>query len=230
VTYTLSHAPALATGPNTFTPAFFANFAAVSFSTPAFTVRARGKEKIEVTITANADLQDGSLYGGYLVLTPQNDGPVLRVPYAGFKGDYQAIQVLKPTPSGFPWLAKLTAGSYVNQPGGSTYTMAGDDLPRFLVHFDHQLRSYYFEVVDADTGKSWNRALQQEWVGRSSTATAFFALSWDGTTRRANGKHVETVPDGRYIVKLTVVKALGNEKNPAHLETWTSPVITIDRN
>lgn len=227
VTYTLSHAPALATGPNTFVPAYFAGFATVAFSAPAVTVPAGGTASFTVTITANPGLQDGSLYGGYLVLTPQGDSPALRVPYAGFKGDYQAIEVLKPTPSNFPWLAKLDGTSLVNQPGGATYTMAGTDLPRVLVHFDHQLRRYRLEVFDADTGRAWHRALEQEWVGRNSGATSFFTLTWDGTTR--NGNKVNTVPNGRYILKLTVVKALGDDDNPAHVETWTSPVVTVAR-
>jgi hypothetical protein len=28
---------------------------------------------------------------------------------------------------------------------------------------------------------------------------------------------------------MSVLKALGDPHNPAHTETWTSPVITIDR-
>ena len=38
-----------------------------------------------------------------------------------------------------------------------------------------------------------------------------------------------TVPNGQYVVKVSVLKALGDESNPAHWETWTSPVITIAR-
>jgi hypothetical protein len=37
------------------------------------------------------------------------------------------------------------------------------------------------------------------------------------------------VPDGTYYVKLSVLKALGDQSNPAHWETWTSPIITIAR-
>jgi hypothetical protein len=37
------------------------------------------------------------------------------------------------------------------------------------------------------------------------------------------------VPNGQYVVKITVLKALGDDDNPAHVETWTSPVITIAR-
>jgi minor extracellular serine protease Vpr len=227
VTYTLSHAPALATGPNTFVPAYFAGYATAAFSAPTVTVPANGTANFTVTITPNTGLQDGSLYGGYVVLTPQGDSPALRVPYAGFKGDYQSIQVLKPTTSNFPWLAKLNGTSLVNQPAGATYTMAGTDLPRMLVHFDHQLRSFRVDVFDADTGKAWHTALQQDWVGRNSGATSFFTLTWDGSTR--NGNKVQTVPNGRYILKLSVVQAYGDASNPAHVETWTSPVVTIAR-
>ena len=227
VTYALSHTGALATGPNTFTPTYLAGFATVAFSAPTLTIPAGATATFDVTVTPNPALQDGSLYGGYVVLTPQADAPTLRIPYAGFKGDYQAIQVLKPTASNFPWLAKYDGATFFNQTAGATYTMAGVDIPRVLVHFDHQLRSYKVEVFDADTGKAWHKAFSQEWVGRNTGATSFFTLSWDGTT--TNGKQTQTVPNGRYVLKLTVVKALGDGNNPADTETWTSPVVTIAR-
>jgi hypothetical protein len=44
-----------------------------------------------------------------------------------------------------------------------------------------------------------------------------------------NGRKVNVVPDGDYVVILTVRKALGDDNNPDHVETWTSPVFTIDR-
>ena len=37
------------------------------------------------------------------------------------------------------------------------------------------------------------------------------------------------LPNGQYVIKLTVLKALGDDTNPAHVEAWTSPVITIAR-
>ena len=55
---------------------------------------AGGSATVDVTISCERGLPDKSLYGGYIVLTPAGGGQVLRVPYAGFKGDYQAIQVL----------------------------------------------------------------------------------------------------------------------------------------
>lgn len=226
LTYDLSHVGALATGANTFTPSFFASFAAVTFSASSVTVPAGGSAAVDVTITAPAGPVKG-LYGGYLVLTPEGGGAPYRVPYAGFVGDYQSIPVLTPTANGFPWLAKLIGPSFFNQPGGASYTLAGDDVPYILLHLDHQVRRLRLEVFDAVTGKAWHRALDIEYVTRNTTATGFFSISWDGTTTA--GKKIYTVPNGQYIIKLSVQKALGDDENPAHWETWVSPPITIQR-
>ncbi|HUG22335.1 S8 family serine peptidase [Piscinibacter sp.] len=228
VTYDLSHVEALATGPNTFTPAFFAAPADVVFSTNSLVVPARSTGSVDVTITAPAALADGSLYGGYVVATPTGEGAAAyRVPFAGYKGDYQSITVLTPTANGFPWLAKLSGDTFTNQPGGATYTLVGDDIPYFLVHLDHQSRELKLEAVSVTTGRNWNLISKDEYLPRNSTATGFFEFTWDGTTFR--GRKTFTVPDGQYTVKLSVLKALGDADNPAHWETWTSPVVTIDR-
>ncbi len=239
-TYTLSHAPALNTGPNASSPFGFAvqtGFSSVSFTAPSVAVPAGGVGTVGVTITAHPGIAQQAQYGGYIVLTTSG-GKVYRVPYAGLKGDYQSIVVLHPTAFGFPWLAKRTATSYVNQPAGATYTFAGGDIPYFLVHFRHQARNAVFTVLDAATGlpvdPEFSTVIREDYLPRNSTSGAFFAFSWDG--KRAfldNGKkakeHRRAVPDGQYKVRLTVLKALGDPANPAHTETWTSPAFTIDR-
>jgi len=196
------------------------------------TVPSGGSASFSVTIAANAGLPDRSLYGGYIVLTAQGSGVVHRVPYAGFKGDYQSTVVLTPTANGFPWLAQRVGSSYVNQPAGGTYTMVGTDVPYFLMHLDHLSRRIRLEAFDAVTGKSWHRVSDDEFVTRNSTPGGFFAFTWDGTTFAGKGKNASqqyTVPNGQYVVKVSVLKALGDESNPAHWETWTSNVITIAR-
>ena len=70
VTYNLSHLGALSTGPNTFTPRVFKAPASVAFSAPSVTVPAGGSATVDVTITANAGLDDFSQYGGYVKFTP----------------------------------------------------------------------------------------------------------------------------------------------------------------
>ncbi len=95
VTYNLSHVAALSTG-GTRAPSFFLSDASASFSPAVVNLLPWGKVDLDVTITPATGPVAG-LYGGYIVLTDAADGTkVVRVPYAGFVGDYQSIQVLTP--------------------------------------------------------------------------------------------------------------------------------------
>jgi subtilisin family serine protease len=233
VTYTLGHVPALSTGANTFVPSFFAGFATVTFSRPTITIGGhRGHHDdgadFLVTITPPAD-SSTRLFGGYITLTPDDGSAVLRVPYGGYSGDYQAIVALTPTPANFPWLAKLQGASLFNQPNGATFTLAGDDLPYVLLHLDHQVRTLKMEVFDQATGESVGFADIEQFLPRNTTATSFFAFTWDGTVMKKQGGKLRAVPDGLYRLDLSVLKALGDPRNPAHTEHWLSPDILIDR-
>lgn len=226
VTYTLSSVNAVSTGASTFVPSFLLPSTGVSFSASSVTLAPGATAVVGVTFTPPA-APAGGQYGGYLVFTPNDGSAVLRVPFAGYIGDYQARPVMTPTANGFPWLARLSGGSYFNQPTGATYSMAGADIPYFLVHLDHQSRTLRMDVIDAQTGRMWRRASENEFLGRNSSPTGFFAYSWDGMT--SVGGRSLAAPDGRYIMRLRVLKALGDENNPAHWESWDSPVITIAR-
>lgn len=228
VTYTLSHVGALSTGPNTFTPGFLTGFASVVFSAPSVTVPAKGSASVSVTITANPGLPDKSQYGGYIKFTPTTPGQSYTVPYAGFKGDYQSIQVLAPTAYGFPWLALLYGDSYYQlaDPTDWTFTMVDGDMPYFLIHFDHQSRSLKMEVFSA-SGKSYHTFWKEEYLPRNALSTGFFAFPFDGYSYA--GKKTFQVPDGTYYVKVSILKANGDASIPADWETWTSPMFVIDR-
>jgi len=131
------------------------------------------------------------------------------VPFAGFVGDYQSIQVLTDATFGLPLLVDQ------NFNDATSFTLAGGDLPNFLVHFEHQSRLFRMEAFDALTGRSVGSVLQLDYMVRNSTSTGFFAFAWDGTTTR--GRRAFTVPNGQYIFKVSVLKALGNSWNPRGL-------------
>ena len=237
-TYAIGHVAGVAAGPNTTTGASYALSgvfdapATVTLSQTTLNIPAKGSASFNVTIAANSALPDRSLYGGYITLTPQGAGTPMSVPYAGFKGDYQSYQVLTPTANGFPWLASVINGSYTNQPNGATYTMANGNIPYFLMHLDHLSQRIRLEVFDAVTGQAWGKVSDDEYVTRNATPNGFFAFVWDGVTFRGqSGKpaNIRTVPNGQYTVKVSVLKALGDESNPAHWETWNSPTITVAR-
>ena len=245
VSYDLSHEPAAGTT-NTFAPvAYSTDYASVSFSSPSVTVPGNGSANVDVTITPNPAMPDKGVYGGYITFTPQDDGQVYRVPYAGFKGDYQSIQVLTPTASGFPLLGKLVGcgapailrgsqcfggGVYGVPTAGDPFTFAAGlgETPMFLAHFDHQARSLTAEVYRAD-GKWMGTAFTSTYLARNQTASGFFAFAWDGNAKKGNGNsfgNAGPVADGTYYVRLDLIKALGGKSDA---ETWTSPNFTIDR-
>jgi minor extracellular serine protease Vpr len=132
--------------------------------------------------------------------------------------------VLTPTTYGFPMLVDYD----YNDPTVPFTLVDVSTQPYFLAHFDHQSRLFRMEAFDAVTGKSVGTILQLDYMIRNSTTTGYYEFTWDGTTTVKHNK-VFTVPNGQYIVKLSILKALGNEKNPADWETWTSPAFDIAR-
>ena len=116
---------------------------------------------------------------------------------------------------------------------GGTFTMQGSDIPIILFHFNHQVRKMYIQVLNADGSfvhPVFNYADKEQYLGRNSTATALFEFDWDGTRGQDNGNNKRKVlPNGTYRLKLSVLKALGNENNAADWETFTTPTITLAR-
>lgn len=225
VTYELSYINALSTR-GVITPGFNTSDAMVEFEMNSITVPAGEALKVGVTIHPATGPEYGQ-YGGYIVLTPQNGGQVYRVPFAGFVGDYQAIEVLAPTTHGFPWLAKLSGGTYFKVTGPVTYTLQGEDIPFVLAHFDHQSQLLKMEIYDAAKKKSYKAFLTEEYMVRNSSTTGFYAFAFDGYTYTGNKAFM--VPDGDYVIKISVLKANGKANNPDHWEYWWSSPFTIDR-
>ncbi len=224
VTYDLSFVNALSTS-GIITPDFWESNANVTFNKSSVTIKGRGDAEIRATITApTVDwTPDQGQYGGYIILTPRDGGQIYRVPFAGFVGDYQSIQVLA-NPFGLPALTDVDW----NDPVAPFTLVDSNNMPYVLVHLDHQSRIFRMEAFNAATGKSVGTILQLDYMVRNSTTTGIYEFAWDGTT---TGKHnkVYTAPNGQYFIKLSILKALGDYKNPADWETWTSPVFDIAR-
>jgi len=227
VTYTLSRVNTVSNGSNTFTPTFAGGNASVAFSAPSVTVPAGGSATFTATITP-ASSPAGGIYGGYIVLTPADEGQVYRVPFAGYIGDYQAKQVVG-RQFGLPFITD--SGLNVIYPDGWAFTMVGDDVPFFAINFLHQARTVRMEIVDANSGKSWHQAFQLDYLERNASTSTVYLFPWDGTTSTGNGNGTKLyeVPNGQYRAILSVLKPLGDANNPAHWETWTSPVMAVAR-
>ncbi|MDL2342726.1 S8 family serine peptidase [Deinococcus sp. MIMF12] len=211
--------------------------------------------ELEVAITAPTAPALGQ-YGGHIVMQGVT-GVSLSVPYGGLIGDYQNIQVLGNislpgyglgnTLRNFPALYDAVAGQIFFEGATPTekpvFTLRevnvadeGEeeqlvlDIPRLWVHLAHQSRWIEMDVLDA-SGSLVDTVSRDEYVGRNATnsytgpgSSAYYTWSWDGTL--ANGS---AAPNGDYQLRLRVLKALGDESNPNHIETYTSPVFGIQR-
>jgi subtilisin family serine protease len=255
VTYSLSHQAALSTSNNTFAPGAFTTAAGVAFGSTSVTVPAGGSVAVNVTITPPTS--QGRVYGGYLKATPAGGSPLL-VPYAGFSGDYQAIQVLAPggcTLSPFPGIFKRGGETACTAPAapavpvkldiavtrqaeGATFNVEeATDRPVILYHRAHQSRRLEIRAVNAATNESYLVAFSDYLSrnaanGASFQAGGFSTFTWDGKAifTTGGGKvNRREVPLGAYKLQLVVTKALAEADNPAHVETWTSPTIVITR-
>ncbi|MDI1479838.1 S8 family serine peptidase [Polyangium sp. y55x31] len=233
ITYDVSHQPGASSLGTYGTPAALSKTDAppsAEFSAVSVTVPAHGTATVDVTITPNPNLPDRGVYGGFVKFAQTGGNTTLRVPYIGFKGDYQSIVALVPTASGFPWLSRqMDATTYNKMSEGAVFTMSGtSNVPNITVHLEHQVSTIKVDIAEA-TGlqKPWGNAYTYTYVGRNADPTGTFSFAWNGTT--TSGKKVITVPNGNYVMKMSVLKALGDANNPAHWETWTSPAFRVER-
>jgi subtilisin family serine protease len=227
ITYDLTNVSGASVTGSYWTPTLAGTgLATVSFGAPSVTVPAGGTATVSATITADGTAADGTLYGGWIVLTPQGGGTTLRVPYAGYKGDYQAQQLLTSGTKSYPWLAKNGSGGFTNQPSGATFTLQSGDIPYVVYHLEHGARRVKLDVYDAVKGKPYGNVADVDYVGQATTASGNGSFSWNGTT--LFNKQAYKVPNGTYVLKLSALKPLGDANNPADWETWTSPVITLN--
>nr|WP_297428863.1 S8 family serine peptidase [uncultured Actinotalea sp.] len=245
VTYATSFVDAISTAGNPDVPGFFLGTSTVDMPATV-TVPAGGSVDVTVAIAPSATLGLAQ-YGGYLRFTPE-DGDVLSVPFAGFAGDYQELEALGDLGgTEFPLLASLAGcdrligvdcvagGSWEPVEDGAVFTMVDGDVPTVLTHVEHPLqsltiRAYRVLPGPARPGEVRNgRSLVgvEEFVGRDPGG--FSVRTWDGTLAKPNGKGRTALPDGRYVLEVTALKALGDPADPGHVETWTSPVFDIDR-
>ena len=126
------------------------------------------------------------------------------MPYAGYKGDYQAVPALTPTAQGFPKLARAS----------------DTDTPSVLVHMNNYARR--IRIVAYRGRHRVGTVLRQDYVRRDHTE-APPPLAWNLATTLA----LRPLPPGTYRLVLTAERALAEPETP--VETWTSPTFTIAR-
>ncbi|THF87691.1 peptidase S8 [Deinococcus sp. KSM4-11] len=226
--FTVTHVPALTLGGTTLAPKPSTVYATVSVNGTSVdggsvqvTVPAMGEAELNVVVTPPSGAPDKSQYGGYLSLS-STAGSNMTIPYSGFKGDYQSIQVLDD-----PGLYDSgTKTAYAETDPVTTpidFTMAGQDLPLVYFVLDHQARTLRMDVLNS-TGATVGNYFTEPYWSRSPSTADYYQIPWDGTLSDGS-----SVPNGTYKLRLKVLKALGDPSNPADTETYTSQSFKVAR-
>ena len=108
--------------------------------------------------------------------------------------------------------------------------MDAANTPNLVYQLTHQARRLDILVVRESDGAVLGRAAELERLARSGNVGLVFTFPWDGTyLQGTRGNKLRVAEDGDYRLRLVAEKPLANKHNPAHFETQTSPVFTIDR-
>ena len=262
VTYALSNNSSLAEDPfggnypYTFGTFFNGNtvrYTADGAPATSVTVPASGTKTVSVSIQPPVDYwDDTAIWGGFLAFIPTSGSTqVLRVPYAGFIGDYQTtITPIGGGNCGLPTLAhlgsatdKITCDAGNDPLTGFTAARTGGawskkDPVVLLWHLDHQVQNLTVTLLDAATGQPATQGGRNpvlysvNGVARNSTAVAFGGFMWDGRIAFADngsGKmHSKATPAGSYKLLLTATKVKSFTDTRANqTQSWTSPTFTF---
>ncbi|RTE50909.1 S8 family serine peptidase [Actinobaculum sp. 352] len=146
-----------------------------------------------------------------------------------------------------PTLARLTAcpnglffgqecmdsdAEYRLEDADAVYTMADGDVPIVALHLENPVSMFDIQAYHANADGSkgdpvseYGSVYHSDGAGANS-GTAMYL--WDGTYYdSANTDTALDVPDGRYILEVTVTKGLGQAQNGENNETWTSPAFVV---
>ncbi|THV40538.1 S8 family serine peptidase [Glycomyces buryatensis] len=225
--YRLSHQNAVSTTGDIRDTGFEAGASKATFEPKTVTLYPGQRTTVEVTVTPDAELPDGSVFGGRIVARPEGRGENLAAAYAGYMGDYLDIEVL--AHPDYPRLAvpigedEITGEiDYRDLEPDEKFSIADGPVPTALVYLERQVAAMEVDLENTETGEvvSWG---SEEFVERSPGPDDAAAIDL--------AQFIEDDPDalapGKWRTQVRVLKALGDSENPDHWEHWRSPEFTL---
>jgi subtilisin family serine protease len=226
-TYELTHRSTVATTGDEREPGFDAAEPIVRFEPKRLDLYPGQSATVRVTVEPSADLPMGSVFGGRITARPEAGGESLTVAYSGFHGDYLSIPVLDHPD--FPRLSAVVGQDpetrefeYRDLGEGETFSLAEGPDVAALVYLGHQVAAMELSMENAATGEriEWER---EQYLPRSPGPDDAIGLHLEDLI----AERPHALKAGDWTLTVRVLKALGDEADPAHWEQWTSPVFTL---
>ncbi len=103
-----------------------------------------------------------------------------------------------------------------------TFSLSEGPLPSALVYLGHQPAALEVAAERVGTGEvvEWAR---EDFVGRSPGPDDTFAVELARFAEEVPG----ALEPGEWVLEIRVLKALGDEADPEHWESWRSPAFTL---
>lgn len=235
-TYELTHRSTISTTGDTRDPGFTAAEPNVTFEPKTLDLYPGQTATVRVTVEPSAELPLGSVFGGRITARPAGNesgdaesggAESLTAAYSGYHGDYLAIPVLDHPE--FPRLAAVVGQDpethqfdYRDLNEGETFSLTdGPDLAA-LVYLGHQVSAMEISAENTGTGEvvEWER---EQYLQRSPGPDDAMGIHLQDLTEA----RPSALAPGQWTLHVKVLKALGDESNPAHWEQWTSPPFTL---
>jgi len=190
------------------------------------TVPAGGARSFQVRLTFPTS-PETAVAGTYLAFLATAGGTGvsdLFVPAAGFVGDYQALPTWSQCGAELsPFLAFADDTGVFVLPEGWVFTMRDGDVPTISFGLAHGADRVTAEFVPQGAGA---------WIGDQPGFEFDLFRRNNPCTVGVYGLgalDAETLPDGEYTVRVSVLKAEGDPTNPAHTTVFETPSFFVDR-
>jgi minor extracellular serine protease Vpr len=242
VTYEIGHAGTLSAAVITYTVPALLPPEGVFTGPGNVTVPGGGTASFDVTLTAPGYGLPNHQYGGFITLTPVDaatGASALRVPYAGYDGDYAGEMGLlgfwnwpADSPPVFVEVDPILSEIVYDEDGnvddiqpvepGNVYDVRQGDYPVIDAFFGHFPRRMEVWAVNQRSGQRL-LAMEDDYLRRSPWPGETYAFAWDGHVQAGQSDSTRTAPSGTYVLEMRLLRAMGDPDNAEDWDVWESP-------
>ncbi|KAI9477111.1 peptidase S8/S53 domain-containing protein [Zychaea mexicana] len=218
-------------------PTYLSAFANVTFEQAEFELE--GNQKIAVTVNfvpPQENTTEHMLYGGYIEVTSTSSSRSARVPYFGSLGNQRNLPILDIS-DGFPYIGDYYGDSVQN----TTYNFTQRDILYLYVRIANPTTVLKSELINATDNSLVGELprVQDAWLPRNDhTRDNYnYFYQWHGgvlvspppssSSSQQSRMDINPVPTGRYRLRLSGLRILGDRKIKEDWHSWESPEFNV---